>query len=180
MYNIISNETACTYRVRRQCMSHPPGPIFHARYLHSCNSVGAEKVGVVNISWRAFRRRVVRYWHPLRCRAVELGKPPQECVIYTVLHGYLLPVYIWYPVCIYICVCVLVVLVCGRRVDAPKHVVNECLVWFAKQSATSSPASDYHHPTSTILTTTLSVLCFAAAVAETNNPVWSRSTQGHY
>ena len=29
-----------------------------------------------SISPRAFRRRVVRCWHPLGCRAIELGKPP--------------------------------------------------------------------------------------------------------
>ena len=60
-------------------LSYPLGPISHARYLDSSwNSVGAEKVGVVNISSGAFRRRrVVRYWHPLGRRAIELRKPPQ-------------------------------------------------------------------------------------------------------
>ena len=42
-------------------LSHPPGPLYHDRYLHSSwNSVGATKVGVGNISPRAFRRRVCR------------------------------------------------------------------------------------------------------------------------
>ena len=48
------------------------------------NSVGAKKVGVRNISSRAFRRRIVRYWHywhSLGCRAIDLGKPPQGGVI---------------------------------------------------------------------------------------------------
>ena len=31
--------------------------------------------------------RIVRCWRPLGCRAVELGKPPQEGVIYTVVYG---------------------------------------------------------------------------------------------
>ena len=44
------------YRIRR-CMSHPPGPIFHGRYLHnsswnSVNSVGAKEVSVGKISSR--------------------------------------------------------------------------------------------------------------------------------
>ena len=42
-----------------------------------------KKVGVGKISPSAFRRRIVREWHPLGCRAIELGKPPQEGVIYT-------------------------------------------------------------------------------------------------
>ena len=47
------------------CISHPPGPTFHARYLHSSwDSAGAQKVSVGSISPRAFRRRIVRYWHP--------------------------------------------------------------------------------------------------------------------
>ena len=64
-------------------MPHTPGSIFHGRYLHTWNSIGAEKVGVENLSRRAFRRRIVRYWHPLGCRAIELGKPLQG-VLYTV------------------------------------------------------------------------------------------------
>ena len=39
-----------------------------------------KKVGVGNVSPRAFRRRIVRYWHTLGCRAIELGK-------YTVVYG---------------------------------------------------------------------------------------------
>ena len=42
---------------------------------------------VGNISRRAFRRRIVRYWHPLGCRAIELGKPPQGGVMHTVVPG---------------------------------------------------------------------------------------------
>ena len=73
-------------------LSYPLGPISLARYLHSWNGVGAEKVAVVNISSGAFRRRrVVRYWHPLGRRAIELGKPPQGGVMYTVV------VYRMYP-----------------------------------------------------------------------------------
>ena len=66
-------------------LSHPPGPTFRGRCLHyssinswnSWNSVGAEKVGVGKISPRAFRRHIVRCWHPLGCRAIDLGKLPQ-------------------------------------------------------------------------------------------------------
>ena len=67
-------------------LSHLPRPIFHARYLHSWKcSVGANKVGVVNISPRAFRRRIVRFWYLPACGAIELGKTPQGGVIYTVV-----------------------------------------------------------------------------------------------
>ena len=44
-------------------------------------------VGVRNISSRAFRRHIVRYWHPLGCRAIGLAKPPQGGVMYTVVYG---------------------------------------------------------------------------------------------
>ena len=74
---------------------HPPGSIFYGRYVHSSwnswnswNSVGASKVGVGNIPLRAFRSRIARYWHcwhPLGCRAIELGRPPQGCLIHTVV-----------------------------------------------------------------------------------------------
>ena len=64
---------------------HPPPGRFHGRYLHSSDRVGAKKVGIGSISPRAFRRRAVRYQHPLDCRAIELGKPPQGVVIYTVV-----------------------------------------------------------------------------------------------
>ena len=59
------------------CITHPPGPFFHDQHLHSWNSVDAKNVGVGNISPRALRRRIVRDWHPLGCRAIELGKPPR-------------------------------------------------------------------------------------------------------
>ena len=55
---------------------HPPPGRFHGRYLHSSDRVGAKKVGIGSISPRAFRRRVVRYWHPVGCRAIKLGKWP--------------------------------------------------------------------------------------------------------
>ena len=45
------------------------------------DSVGAKKIGVGNFSAGAFRRRIVRFWHPLGCRAIELGKQPQGGVI---------------------------------------------------------------------------------------------------
>ena len=46
--------------------------------LECWSSVGAKKVGVGNISPRNFREisegvRIVRYWHPRGCRAIELG-----------------------------------------------------------------------------------------------------------
>ena len=45
----------------QRCVSPHHGPIFYARYLYSWNSAGAKTVGVVSISPRAFRRRIVRY-----------------------------------------------------------------------------------------------------------------------
>ena len=31
--------------------------------------------------------RIARYWHPLRCsRAIELGKPPEVCVIFSAVN----------------------------------------------------------------------------------------------
>ena len=46
-----------------------------------------KEIGVGNISPRAFRRRIVRYWHPLGCRAIELGKPPQGVCDVTAAYG---------------------------------------------------------------------------------------------
>ena len=47
-----------------------------------------KKVGFGSISPRAFRRRIVRYWlHPLGVEQSSFEKPPQECVIYTVVYG---------------------------------------------------------------------------------------------
>ena len=43
-----------------------------------------KNVGFGSISPKAFRRRMVRYWHPLGCRAIELEKPPKGGVIYAV------------------------------------------------------------------------------------------------
>ena len=70
--------SAVSPRLRR-CLSHPSGPIFHPWYIHSWNNIGAENIGVENTSptRRAFRSRIVRCWHPLGRRAIELGKPPQ-------------------------------------------------------------------------------------------------------
>ena len=39
------------YRIR-WCISHPPAPVFHARYLHSWNSVGAKKMSALGTSRR--------------------------------------------------------------------------------------------------------------------------------
>ena len=59
-------------------VSHPHGPIFHGRCLHSSwNGIVVKTFGIGNISPRAVRRRIVRYWFPLGCRAIELEKPPQ-------------------------------------------------------------------------------------------------------
>ena len=74
------------YRTVHIILSHPPAPIFHARYLPSWNVVGAEQFSeletsrrelseleksfrIGNTSPRAFRRLIVRHWHPLGCRA---------------------------------------------------------------------------------------------------------------
>ena len=57
--------------------------------VDSWSGVGAQTVGVVvgNVSPWAFWRRIVRYWHPLGCRAIEPRNPPQAGVMYTVLCG---------------------------------------------------------------------------------------------
>ena len=49
------------------------------------STVGKVSVARGSISLRAFRRRAdsVRYWHPLGCQAIELGKPPQGCVVHN-------------------------------------------------------------------------------------------------
>ena len=66
--------------------------LFHARYLHSWkNSVGPQKVGFGNIPPRAFRIRIARYWHPLGCGAIELGKQPQGCVVVWFTPPYTVP-----------------------------------------------------------------------------------------
>ena len=71
---------------------HTLGAIFQGPYyLHGRNtrSVGAEKIGVRNISPRAFSRRIVGYWHRLGFRASDLKKPCQWGVMYTaVVYGY--------------------------------------------------------------------------------------------
>ena len=47
-----------------------------------------KKLGVENVSPRAFRRRIiVRDWHRLGCRAIELGKNRLRGVIYTDVYG---------------------------------------------------------------------------------------------
>ena len=69
-----------------RCITPPHGRIFHARYLPSRSRVGANKVGDANISLRA-SRCIVRCWHPFGSRAIELGRPPQGCVIYTEYTG---------------------------------------------------------------------------------------------
>ena len=69
-----------------RCITPPHGPVFHARYLPSRSRVGANKVGDANISLRA-SRCIVQCWHPFGSRAIELGRPPQGCVIYTEYTG---------------------------------------------------------------------------------------------
>ena len=51
-----------TYRARR-CVSHLPWPdiVFHGWYLRTWNSADAKKVGVENLSPRAFRRGSVPF-----------------------------------------------------------------------------------------------------------------------
>ena len=68
-------------------ITHPSGPIFHARYIHSWNTGSSKKVGVRKILSRAFWRRIVRYWQPLGCRPVEVGKPPLGGVTCIVAYG---------------------------------------------------------------------------------------------
>ena len=52
-----------------------------------------KEVGIRNVSPRAFRKRIVRYWLPLGCRAIELETPLQGGVIHNVVpvYGYLVP-----------------------------------------------------------------------------------------
>ena len=72
----------------------PPGPIFHARYL-DIFTVGM--LTVVSVPTRSGLETSPRelsedvsfgigtgHWHPLGCRAIELGKPPQERVIHRI------------------------------------------------------------------------------------------------
>ena len=78
------------YRVIRLCISPPPWPIFHARYLHSWNSVGAQEAGVGNVSpRREFRRRTYRsLLSPSWLSSNRAWKTvPGGGVIYTVLCG---------------------------------------------------------------------------------------------
>ena len=79
------------YRIGR-CISHS-----HTMTLSHCHTplgqfpvvdistavgiVSAQKtVGVGKLSARAFARRIVRCWHGLGYRAIDLGKTPQGCV----------------------------------------------------------------------------------------------------
>ena len=55
----------------------PLGRFFRARYLHSWNGVGAKTGSALERSRRELSEdlSIVRYWHPLGCPAIELGKP---------------------------------------------------------------------------------------------------------
>ena len=65
-------EKKCIVPIRlRRCISHPGANFLWLIYLHSWISAGSKKVGVGNISPRAFRRRIVRCWQPLGCRAID-------------------------------------------------------------------------------------------------------------
>ena len=81
----------------------------------SWNSAGAKRVGVGNVSPRAFRRRFVRCWHPLGCRAIELGKPRKGGVVYTEFFGR--PDY-------FRCA-----LVCTRGIPRAKTLILEACPW---------------------------------------------------
>ena len=75
----------------------PPGPIFHARYLRSWNSVGAKEVGVENISPRAFRRCIVQYLSTrFVVEQIELGETaPGVCCIHRSIYAVVLV----FPLC---------------------------------------------------------------------------------
>ena len=64
----------------------PPhmGRFFHGRSLHTWNySVGAQNVDVgKSRRLELFEAVSFGIWHPLGCRAIELGKPPQGGVIF--------------------------------------------------------------------------------------------------
>ena len=80
------------YYCIRRCISHPPGPIFLARYLHSWNSAGVKKSRRWKHLAESFPKMYrIRFCNHLGCRAIELGKPPHGGVIYTVLYGSVLP-----------------------------------------------------------------------------------------
>ena len=68
------------YRTRRCIITHPCAD-FPCSISPQLERDRCQKVGVGIISPKAFRRRIVRYWHPLGCRAIGLGKPPQGEVI---------------------------------------------------------------------------------------------------
>ena len=77
------------YRVRR-CVSHYYTPLgrFSMLDISPAGKVSMPKrASVGSILSRAFRRRMVRYWHRFGCRAIDLGKPPQGGVMYTLVYG---------------------------------------------------------------------------------------------
>ena len=72
---------------------HPPLGRFSMVDISTVGIVSVPKRSALKSSRRELSEYVsfgigsvlVRYWHPLGCRAVEFGKPPQRCVMYTVV-----------------------------------------------------------------------------------------------
>ena len=72
----------------RVCMSHSLWPIFHGRYVCGWNRGGRLRGRLCkHLAERYFRRRIVRYRHPLGSQAIGLGNPPPGGVIYAVVPG---------------------------------------------------------------------------------------------
>ena len=83
------------YRIRR-CIPHPPPGRFSMVDISTVGIVPVPNtVGVGKTCRRELSEDLsVRYWHPLACRAIELGKPPPGvcgthccCRICTVCHS---------------------------------------------------------------------------------------------
>ena len=66
---------------------HTPLGLFSTLDISTAGIVSVPKRSVVEISRRELPRRVVQYWHPLGCGAIELGKLLQGGVTYAVVYG---------------------------------------------------------------------------------------------
>ena len=86
---VFKSPIRCTTRISR-CTWY----IKHTRANFPCSV--SPQFGILSVPERSelewsrrvlFRRGTVRYWYPLRCRAIDLGKPPQAGVIFTIVYG---------------------------------------------------------------------------------------------
>ena len=61
-----------------RCISHTPGPIFPCSISPQLERCRCQEDRLwKHLAESFFRRRIVRHWHPLSRRVIELGKPPQ-------------------------------------------------------------------------------------------------------